>query len=132
MSRESTLVDRLRGVYTVPVNDGAGLLNGKDTFTRAFEVAPIQKEAADEIERLRSRIAKLESERDSLRDRDCALAHVVLESCVTPGVSYSCRCDECRSVAKNLDEAGFLESEKDRWWVDSPADSIGDVKGDKR
>lgn len=44
---------RLRGIYTVPVNDGAGLLNGKDTFTREFKTPPIQHEAAAEIERLR-------------------------------------------------------------------------------
>ena len=48
--RRATLVNRLLGIYTVPVNDGAGLLDGKDTFTRAFSVPPIQKEAADEIE----------------------------------------------------------------------------------
>lgn len=47
------LVDRLRGKYTIPVNDGAGLLDGKDTFTQEFAVTPISREAADEIERLR-------------------------------------------------------------------------------
>lgn len=30
------LVDRLRGIYVLPVNDGLGLLDGKDTFTRDF------------------------------------------------------------------------------------------------
>jgi hypothetical protein len=39
------LTDRLRGIYTVAVNDGAGLLNGEDTFTRQFETPPIQKES---------------------------------------------------------------------------------------
>lgn len=46
------LIQRLRGVYTIPVNDGAGLLNGKDTFTRTFETTPISNEAADAIEEL--------------------------------------------------------------------------------
>lgn len=46
------LLDRLRGIYTIPVNDGAGLLNGKDTFTRRFPALPINLEAADRIERL--------------------------------------------------------------------------------
>jgi hypothetical protein len=55
-----SLVDRLRGIYTVPVNDGAGPLNGVDTFARAFSVGQIQHEAADEIEHLRDRIAELE------------------------------------------------------------------------
>ncbi len=50
------LVDRLRGIYTIPVNDGLGLLNGKDTFTPAepFFTPPIQKEAASRIEELES------------------------------------------------------------------------------
>lgn len=30
------LPNRLRGVITIPVNDGAGLLDGKDTFTRDY------------------------------------------------------------------------------------------------
>lgn len=48
---DPTLVDRLRGIYTVPVNDGAGPLNGSDTFARVFDgLPPIQGEAADAIE----------------------------------------------------------------------------------
>ena len=52
MTKSNDLVNRLRGIYTIPVNDGAFLLNGKDTFTRTFEVPPISLEAAEEIERL--------------------------------------------------------------------------------
>lgn len=48
------LIDRLHGIYTIPVNDGAGLLNGKDTFTRRFPTLPLNLEAADEIVRLRN------------------------------------------------------------------------------
>ena len=32
------------------VNDGAGLLDGKDTYTREFPAVPIQLEAAEIIE----------------------------------------------------------------------------------
>jgi hypothetical protein len=53
------LVDRLRGIYTVPVRDGAGPLNGKTTFTRTFAVGPINMQAASEIEKLRTLILKL-------------------------------------------------------------------------
>jgi hypothetical protein len=57
------LVDRLRGIYTIPVNDGAGPLNGKMTYTPAepFPTPPIQKEAADHIERLDA-VARLAAE----------------------------------------------------------------------
>jgi len=48
-----SLLDRLHGIYTIPVNDGAGPLNGKNAFTRRFPLLPINLIAADEIERLR-------------------------------------------------------------------------------
>lgn len=50
--RHLHLVDRLRGQYHLPVNDGCGPLNGSMTFSREFETPPIQHEAAAEIERL--------------------------------------------------------------------------------
>lgn len=53
------LTDRLRGIYTIPVADGAGLLNGKDTFTQEFPVPRINIEAAEEIERLQGLIRKV-------------------------------------------------------------------------
>jgi hypothetical protein len=52
MNDVGKLVDRLRGNYTVPVNDGAGLLDGKETFTLTFDAPSIQREAADRIEKL--------------------------------------------------------------------------------
>lgn len=59
MTDTMKLTDRLRGIYVLPVNDGAGLLDGKDTFTREFPVAPIQKEAAEVIDRLRTVLADI-------------------------------------------------------------------------
>lgn len=55
--RHLDLVDRLRGQYHLPVNDGAGPLNGSMTFSREFPTPPIQKEAAVEIERLRAELS---------------------------------------------------------------------------
>lgn len=48
------IVERLRGKVRVPVNDGAGLLNGLDYFERTFPTSKAAMEAADEIERLRA------------------------------------------------------------------------------
>ena len=62
--RRTTLVDRLRGIYTTPVDDGAGLLDGKDTFTVSYEPTPINLEAADEIERLKQLVL------DNVKDRN--------------------------------------------------------------
>jgi hypothetical protein len=48
----NTLIERLRGLIRVPVNDGAGLLNDKDFFERQFPASKIALEAADRIEAL--------------------------------------------------------------------------------
>jgi hypothetical protein len=55
--RHLDLIDRLRGQYHLPVNDGAGPLNGSMTFSREFPTPPIQKEAAVEIEKLRAALS---------------------------------------------------------------------------
>lgn len=53
--RAATLVDRLRGIYRVPINDGMGATGGglepdnPDKFVRQFQTPPIQLEAADTI-----------------------------------------------------------------------------------
>lgn len=54
-AKAGDLVDRLRGKYTVPINDGAGPLDGKTEMTRDFSafIPPINLEAAAEIEFLR-------------------------------------------------------------------------------
>lgn len=47
------IASRLRGVIVIPVNDGAGLLDGKDTFTRDFgDQGLLQNRAADMIDQL--------------------------------------------------------------------------------
>jgi hypothetical protein len=48
----NTLIERLRGLIRVPVNDGAGLLDDKDFFERQFPASRIALEAADRIEAL--------------------------------------------------------------------------------
>jgi hypothetical protein len=51
--RHLQLTDRLRGIYHLPVNDGAGPLDGSFTFTRQFTGQPeVQFEAADVIDSL--------------------------------------------------------------------------------
>lgn len=54
------LIPKLRGIYTIPVNDVAGLLDDKDTFTRQFSVPPINIEAAQLIQDQQARIEELE------------------------------------------------------------------------
>ncbi len=60
------LVDRLRGIYRIPITDGLGAVgageepNNPDEFVRHFETGPIQHEAATEIDRLISALEKIE------------------------------------------------------------------------
>jgi hypothetical protein len=50
------IANRLRGVITIPVDDGMGLLDGKDTFTRDFgDQGDLQNRAALLIESLLKR-----------------------------------------------------------------------------
>ena len=61
------LVDRLRGIYTLPVNDGAGPLNGEMTYTSHYPATPINKEAADRIEHLELVLVNV---MEAIRDQD--------------------------------------------------------------
>lgn len=58
-------------------------------------------------------IIKLTEERD-------ALSHVIIEGGIEPGISYSCRCEQCRTVAIDMNEVGYLNHihSFDRWWED--------------
>ena len=57
------LIDRLRGIYRIPITDGLGAVGGGDEpdnpneFIRSFPVPPIHREAAAEIERLTAELA---------------------------------------------------------------------------
>lgn len=64
----SDLTNRLRGIYTIPVNDGAGPLDGKTTVTRTFDnLPPIMGEAADRIEALEREIAAMTEAYENMR-----------------------------------------------------------------
>lgn len=51
-----------------------------------------------------------------LQDERNAACHVIVESGVVPGISYPCRCEECRAVAKQMASAGYLDRVTDKWW----------------
>ena len=53
----NSLIDRLRGIYTVPINDGCGPLNGRMEATRRFPAMSIQLDAANRIAELEARVA---------------------------------------------------------------------------
>lgn len=80
-SKYPDLVNRLRGVYVIPVNDGAGLLDGKDTFTRQFPTVPIQLEAADRIEELEGLLRQVE--------QVAALVRIKADACDGLGANYN-------------------------------------------
>jgi hypothetical protein len=69
---ELDIVERLRGKVRVPVNDGAGLLDGKDFFERTFPTSKAAMEAAEEIDRLRAALKNIEyaSRKDSLTETE--------------------------------------------------------------
>lgn len=63
----SQIIDRLRGIYTIPVNDGAGPLNGSDTFTRRYFTGAIQHEAAKRLEKAERDLAQSREQNEAMR-----------------------------------------------------------------
>lgn len=65
MSDRATLVDRLRGIYRIPITDGLGAVGGGEEpdnpneFVRHFETTPICHEAANYIEELETALKQL-------------------------------------------------------------------------
>lgn len=70
----SDLVDRLRGIYRIPITDGLGATGGgeepsnADEFVRRFEVPRINREAADEIERITAEVRRLKDANAQLQE----------------------------------------------------------------
>lgn len=99
------LIDRLRGIYTVPVNDGAGPLNGSMEFTRRFPTLPINVEAAHEIVRLRECLARANSNMEEverslylkLQDAECERDRLRAE--LSRYTDSPGRCDQNRHMA---------------------------------
>lgn len=63
------------------------------------------KQMAEDNKQLREQLEKTQMDMH-------ANAHVVLESGIMPG--ETCRCEECKIVAKAMDEAGYYSGK--RWW----------------
>lgn len=100
-----TFLDRLRGRYVIPIRDGAGPLNGKDQFSRTFQVPPIAVASADLISVL-ALFAYTSSESPAeLHD----LAAALLQA---PSLSHGCYSPEDTAVV--IDEMlGRVPSEAD-------------------
>jgi hypothetical protein len=43
-------------------------------------------------------------------------AHLIVEAGLIPGIDPTCRCEQCREVARRMAEAGYLDRIGDRWW----------------
>lgn len=77
------LIDRLRGIYRIPITDGLGPAGGDepdnpDYFVRTFETSLIHKEAASAIEYLLLQTLAQESEINSLKE-ECNELEIELE-----------------------------------------------------
>ena len=92
------IIDRLRGIYRTPINDGAGPLNGKDYYERRFAVGKLSHQAADEIESLRASLAeaRADSERINWLDNGGLTAFVGYMACKAGTDSFRDAIDEAR------------------------------------
>lgn len=79
----------------------------------------VQDQVARRDQQLRDCADRIRQQREEInrfRDEACAMAHVIVEAGIVPGVDFPCRCDECRLVAKKMDDAGYLDATTDKWW----------------
>lgn len=92
-----------------------------------YEIAREREDTADARakEHVQREMAGLRAEVSRYREQASELAHVVLEAGVVPGIRLGsgCRCDECRSVARQMASVGYLDGVEDRWWVQAEADT---------
>lgn len=102
------------GGFTIHVD---GELRGQYATAEILHVHAA--EMMREIMRLQQVVKDQRQEIYDKCDECGAFAHVIVESGFNPGVDSPCRCDECKTVCKGMDEAGYLGSVKDRWWDDS-------------
>ena len=77
ISDPATICNRLRGQYNIPVNDGAGPLNGSMVFSRSFQTTPIQNAAADLIDQLQATVAEQAQEIERLREATERALHIL-------------------------------------------------------
>jgi len=70
------------------------------------------------VESVISELAMVREELAIERDRAHRYSHAILESGVRPGLEHTCRCEDCRKTAIEMDDAGWLDgvAQSDRWW----------------
>jgi hypothetical protein len=73
----------------------------------------------DAIEQCLSEHWKVESDLRASRD---AAQHVLVLNNIAPGINGTCQCSQCRLVAQQMAEAGYLFHIRQayRWWEEKP------------
>jgi hypothetical protein len=61
-------------------------------------------------------ITQLEMASDAYRRERDAAHHVIIEAGIKPGIDFPCRCDECATVARGMERAGYLQHDETKWW----------------
>lgn len=86
--------------------------------------ARIEPQSSDTDRNTADLIMQLQGESDRQRQRAEAAEHVIAEAAIRPGLDYPCRCDQCRKVASEMAEAGYLQGVTIPYrWFEQPAQS---------
>ena len=81
------------------------------------------KELREYINILLDNIEAKDKEIDRLKERLDQTYHVVMEiSGQWPGGTVLCTCEACAAVARRMDDAGWCDDVRDRWWDRQPMD----------
>ena len=110
------LCDLCGGVEEVTVlsMDGQQTTGCPKCMEASFHTEIAMRDA--EIERLRAENARTCAALTAAQDAAQRAAHVIIQEGVVPGAS--CRCADCRSVARRMADAGYLAEvpKAERWW----------------
>ena len=109
------MVMRLRGDYSIPINDGCGPIDGKMEYERHFATPPIQVAAAEAIEQMAEWLFANDCP-DYLHDLAAkvldrpSLAHGSHDQFAEVGKKVVITMDEARAALRALSDLGHIPS----------------------
>jgi len=102
------------------LDEGEGLIKERLVFATEmesiFRLWTTFKQQQAIIRNGDSIVRQLNYDVDAYRSERDAAHHVIIEAGIKPGIDFPCRCDECATVARGMERAGYLQHDETKWW----------------
>lgn len=107
-------------IYDADVHENIDVYDALDKMTDSWLIngnccPQTAMDFRDATNRLLSENAELKDEVERLQTRAIQAEHVLGEEAGNPEDWY-CRCEQCKKVANEIDDAGMCNAATDRWW----------------